>query len=79
MYGMQKDLIDKLNANGTTEKKISCDVKGYSIDGNKASITTYEKVKINYSSGESETKEYNWTYGAEKTDSGFLLTSIKVN
>ncbi|MFS0783781.1 zinc ribbon domain-containing protein [Bacillus sp. 1P06AnD] len=79
LYGMQEKLVDTLNANGTTEEKISCDIKGYSIDGNKASITTYEKVKIDYSNGKSETKEYTWMYGAEKTDSGFLLTSIKAN
>ena len=51
-------------------------VTSSSTDGNVVSIYTYEKIKINYADGKSETKEYEWRYEAEVIGSELLLTSI---
>ncbi|MGM9924899.1 MAG: zinc ribbon domain-containing protein [Bacillus sp. (in: firmicutes)] len=76
LYNSQKKLIDKLYNNGTTEELLDYKVTSSSTDGNVVSIYTYEKIKINYADGKSETKEYEWRYEAEVIGSELLLTSI---
>ena len=77
LYKSQKSLVSNLYSKGTTEELIDFKVTGTSEEGQSFSISTYEKIKINYSSGKSETKEYEWTYKGVIDGTVYLLTSIE--
>ncbi len=77
LYKSQKNLVSNLYSKGTTEELIDYKVTGASEEDQKFTVSTYEKIKINYSNGKSETKEFDWTYKGVKEGTEYLLTSIE--
>lgn len=78
LYNDQQQLVTKLSNTGTTEQLLSYQITDYKDNGNGAcAITTHEKVQINYSSGKSDTKDYDWVYtGKIDPDGTLALTDI---
>jgi uncharacterized membrane protein YvbJ len=78
LYNTQKDLVKRLGDKGITEELVDYKITDVSIEGGSGTITTWEKVTINYSDGTSETKEYEWVYSGETNDADeFLLVGMK--
>lgn len=77
-YNTQKDLVKRLGDKGITEELVDYKITDVNIEGGSGTITTWEKVTINYSDGTSETKEYEWVYSGETNDADeFLLVGMK--
>ncbi len=77
-YTTQKDLVKRLGDKGITEELIDYKITDVNIEGGAGTITTWEKVTINYSDGTSETKEYEWVYSGEANEADeFLLVGMK--
>jgi uncharacterized membrane protein YvbJ len=77
-YNTQKDLVKRLGDKGITEELVDYKITDVNIEGGSGTITTWEKVTINYSDGTSETKEYNWVYSGEANDADeFLLVNMQ--
>ena len=77
LYKSQKSLVSSLHSKGTSEELVDYEVTDFKENEGTITISTSEKIKINYSSGKSETKDYEWTYKALKEDGQYLLTSIE--
>lgn len=77
-YNTQKDLVKRLGDKGITEELVDYKITDVNIEGGSGTITTWEKITINYSDGTSETKEYNWVYSGEANDADeFLLVNMQ--
>lgn len=78
LYNDQKALVERLGEKGTTEELLDYLVSDFSQEGSKTNVYTWEKIKINYADGTSETKEYNWKYTAEyNSDNELVLTNLE--
>ncbi|WP_273124200.1 zinc ribbon domain-containing protein [Bacillus weihaiensis] len=76
LYKSQKKLVENLGGKDVKEQIVSADITDYWSEGGDATITTSETIKIIYSDGTSETKEYNWVYSGTESGNGFVLTDI---
>jgi uncharacterized membrane protein YvbJ len=77
LYKSQQEIVSNLSSKSITEHLDDYEITGYEENGDTATITTNETITISYSDGSSETKEYNWTYTAEKSGSDWKLTNIE--
>jgi uncharacterized membrane protein YvbJ len=77
LYNDQIKLVENLNKKGIKEELIAYEITDLFGEGGQISITTHEKIKISYSDGTSETKEYNWVYSAEEYNGSIRLKNIK--
>lgn len=75
LYSAQKDLLKKANEKGFKESLLDYEITETIVEDGKAIISTWEQIDIMYSDGESETKEFNWTYEAVPDEEGNLLLS----
>ncbi|MEH7574152.1 zinc ribbon domain-containing protein, partial [Cytobacillus firmus] len=77
LYKDQKGLVGRLSEKGTTEEILDYKVSDFTHEGDTTYIHTWEKIKINYSDGTSETKEYKWKYTAEyNSDNELVLSAL---
>lgn len=74
---MQKDLVDRLYENGTTQEVVKKDVTSTEKDGDAWKVTTSETIKISYESGKEETKDYTWIYTVVEDDGNYKLSNIE--
>lgn len=79
LHGMQKDLVDRLFKNGTTQEIVSASVEKINNIGTEWTVTTNETIKVIYESGTEETKSYVWNYTVESVGSEFALTNIEAD
>ncbi len=77
LYKSQKSLVGSLYSKGTSEELVEYEVTDVKENDGIITISTNETIKINYSSGKSETKDYEWTYKAVNDNGAYLLTSIE--
>ncbi|WP_042220536.1 TcaA NTF2-like domain-containing protein [Oceanobacillus manasiensis] len=74
---MQSDLVDRLNENGIEQEVISATVSNINEQDGKWVVSTNEKIKIIYESGEEETNDYVWKYTVEADGDNILLVNIE--
>lgn len=79
LYESQKKLVANLYEQDITEELEEYEITSWEYSGNVYTIKTKEKITIYYADGDSETKDYNWTYTAEYNpdDDELLLTDLK--
>lgn len=73
----QTGLVERLYEDGLTEEVVNATVTNVEKGDGEWYVTTKETVKLNYESGDSETKSYEWTYTVEKAGGSFKLSNIK--
>ncbi|WP_190279563.1 TcaA NTF2-like domain-containing protein [Ornithinibacillus gellani] len=74
---MQKDLVKRLNKNGTTQEVISAEVVDIAEKGDKWIVTTNETIRIIDKDGNEKTKDYVWKYTVESDGESIGLTNIE--
>ncbi|GIO24519.1 zinc-ribbon domain-containing protein [Oceanobacillus sp. J11TS1] len=75
---MQKDLVARLYDAGLTQEVLSAAVVDMTeIDSGEWEVTTNETIVLNYSSGETETEDYQWVYTIELTEDGYKITNLE--
>ena len=76
---MQKKLVSNLYSKGTTESFEGITISNIDYNPNNMTCSIYvtETETIYYSSGETKTQSYNWTYSAAYINNNWVLTNLK--
>ncbi|GAA4067523.1 TcaA NTF2-like domain-containing protein [Amphibacillus indicireducens] len=74
---MQIGLVERLVEAGTTQEVIYREVIDIEQDGDQWFAYTDETIKINFESGDQESRDYNWKYTVVKDGNNFKLTNIE--
>ena len=77
LEGMQQDLVKRLNEDKITQEVVDKEVTSVEKDGDVWKVKTSETIKIIYSNGDEETKDYNWTYTVVEEDGNYKLSNIE--
>ncbi|MRX72834.1 zinc-ribbon domain-containing protein [Bacillus lacus] len=72
----QRDLVKRLGDKNVTQELIDYEITNIKDGEESLTVSTWEKITINYEDGTSETKEFEWDYVAKLQNGEYLLYSI---